>query len=135
MSEKINLDNDLNSHLKEIVPFEDQWISEDESFIRLKLDNLKHVKNKFNSMIKLKTKKIKRLDKEQKIEIKKYDTFLSQEYFPFLKFEQFPIVFLPLYNRILIENHSNYLLKTINMKSKSNLKLERIYFLKLKTMD
>jgi hypothetical protein len=83
-----------DNFISDMISEDDEWISEEETFFRLKIDNLKHIKNTFNSIIKLKSKKIKRLDKQQRNEVKKYDSFLSQDYFPFLELSGLPYVII-----------------------------------------
>lgn len=63
---------------------EEQWVLEEEDYFKLKLDNLNQIKTKLNSIIRLKSKKVKRLDKEMKNGLIQQENFLSENCYPFL---------------------------------------------------
>jgi hypothetical protein len=60
----------------------DEWETDSEDYFRLKIDNLTKVKQQLNKIIKLKSKKYKKLNSEDYNDIKNYTKYIKEEVHP-----------------------------------------------------
>ena len=70
--------------------FDEEWETEEEDYIRLKIENISNIKKKFNSIGKTKIRKIKKIDKENLKKISKRNVYLNDLIFPNLRILQPP---------------------------------------------
>jgi hypothetical protein len=59
---------------------EDEWETDGEDYFRLKVDNLSKIKQQLNKIVKLKTRKYKKL--EEFVELKEYFNYLNEQVYP-----------------------------------------------------
>jgi len=69
---------------------ESEWETEDEEFIRLKIENICQIKQKFNTFGKTKLMKVKKMDKENYKRVMKCNQFLNDAIFPNIRILQPP---------------------------------------------
>jgi hypothetical protein len=61
---------------------DDEWETEGEEYFRLKIDNLSKIKQQLNKIVKLKSKKYKKLNSEDFVELKEYFKYLNEQVYP-----------------------------------------------------
>jgi hypothetical protein len=68
-----------------MISSENEWESDDEEeYFRLKVDNLTKIKQQLNKFIKMKTKKVKKINNEDHEELKKYFNYLNNDIYPYV---------------------------------------------------
>jgi hypothetical protein len=65
-----------------MISSENEWESDGEEYFRLKVDNLSKVKQQLNKYIKLKSKKVRKINNEDTEDLEKYSNYLNEEIFP-----------------------------------------------------
>ena len=83
------------------------WETEEEDFIKLKIENISQIKKKFNTFGKTKLMKVKKMDKENYKRINKCNEYLNESIYPNIRLLQPPKFKSNLNNKNKIDNNNN----------------------------